>query len=93
MRQVTLSRRNLEALLSKLDRVKAGEQSACTIQKRHNPADGEYATSKSLDGVFIVAVEDEVLYANRAAGMIHPSDVKEVRHTTGEAFSGSLFSD
>ena len=31
--RVDLSRRNLLALLSKLDRVKAGETSACTIVK------------------------------------------------------------
>lgn len=82
MKQVVLSRRNLEVLLSKLDRVKAGEHSACAIIKHNNPADGENATSMSI---MVRAVEDEVLYANRPAGFMLPQDVKEVRHTTGEA--------
>lgn len=84
MNTVFLSRRNLEALLSKLDRVKYyGESSQCSLIKYRNDEDGEY--SNTLDSVMITAVEDEVLYANRPAGMINPLDVKEVRHTTGEA--------
>jgi hypothetical protein len=83
-KQVVLSRRNLEALLSKLDRVKNGEVSACMIIKHHNPDDGIYATSEEIA---VLAVEDEILYANRPAGMMHPADVKEVRHTTGVGYS------
>jgi hypothetical protein len=80
-KQVVLSRRNLEALLSKLDRVKEGEFSACTIIKRFNPSDGIYATTEDIA---VIAVEDEILYANRPAGMMYPKDVKNIRHTTGE---------
>jgi hypothetical protein len=82
LNQVVLSRRNLEALLSKLDRVKNGEDSACTIIKMHNPADGIFATTENIA---VVAVEDEILYANRPAGIVHPSDIKEIRHVTGQA--------
>lgn len=88
MKTVYLSRRNLEALLSKLDRVKAGDASACSIIKRKNPDDGIYMTT--IDAIMVTAVEDELLYANRSAGMMNPADVKEVRHTSGECFTGPL---
>jgi hypothetical protein len=84
MKQVVLSRRNLEVLLSKLDRVKAGEYSACAIIKHNNPDDGENATSETT---MVRAVEDEVLYAKRPAGYMLEQDVKEVRHTTGTAIN------
>jgi hypothetical protein len=86
--QVVLSRRNLEVLLSKLDRVKNGESSACTIIKRHNPDDGIYATSEDIA---VIAVEDEIMYANRPAGAMHPADeVKNHRHTTGVEYAGPI---
>ena len=63
MHTITLSRRNLLTLLSKLDRVRAGEQSNCTIAK---PVDDGY--------VIITVVEDEVAYADREPGEVHPKD-------------------
>ena len=60
---ITLSRRNLLTLLSKLDRVKNGEESNCTILK---PTREGY--------VAITAIEDEVAYADRPPGPVHPKD-------------------
>lgn len=58
--QLILSRRNLLTLLSKLDRVKSGEHSLCTIIK---PC-----------GTVVTAVENEVEYMNRKPGVVHPLD-------------------
>ena len=74
MQTVYLSRRNLEVLLSKLDRKAAGEETACAIIKQQNPLDKPYLmTMKQLK---VVAVPDELFYANREAGEMHPDDVK-----------------
>ena len=73
MKRIYLSRRNLEVLLSKLNRAAAGEQTACAIIKYRNPADPPEYT-QSLDQVQIVAVEDTRYYASRAAGEMHPAD-------------------
>lgn len=59
-----LSRRNLLTLLSKLDRVKAGEFSYCTIVKP--------------DGTIVTAQEDDEHYGSRTPGMIHERDVPNV---------------
>ncbi len=75
------SRRNLEVLLNKLNRVKAGESSACTIVKHKNPVDAPYMTT--LAEVEVVAVEDEVYYRNRPAGMMLAVDEPPERHSTG----------
>jgi hypothetical protein len=71
MPKVFLSRRNLLVLLSKLDRVKAGESSACTIIKRDN-AHSKYP--QTMEEIEITAVEDEDYYAERMAGLMHPAD-------------------
>ena len=55
-----LSRRNLLTLLSKLDRVRAGEFSFCTIIKP--------------DGTAITAQEDEEHYVGRKPGAILDKD-------------------
>jgi len=72
MKKVYLSRRNLKTLLSKLDRVKAGEESACTLVKYQNTTDPFVQT---IDEVSIIAVEDDKYYTNRPAGEVHPADV------------------
>lgn len=69
--KVYLSRRNLEVLLSKLDRVKAGEHSFCEIWKR----DDEHPTMPS-DHTRIIAVEDKDYYFDREPGAMLPIDVK-----------------
>lgn len=70
---IYLTERNLRTLLSKLERKKAGEQTACTIIKpaSDNPKFKQETT-------IVVAVLDEEFYGNegldRPAGAVHPSD-------------------
>jgi hypothetical protein len=73
MKQHTLylSRRNLLALLSKLDRQAAGDATACAIIKYSNPTDPYCNTIKEI---MVVAVPDDKFYANRAPGAMHPLD-------------------
>lgn len=73
MKQHTLylSRRNLIALLSKLDRQEAGDETACAIIKYANPADPYCNT---IDQVTVIAVADEKFYTNRQPGVMHPLD-------------------
>ena len=73
MKQHTLylSRRNLIALLSKLDRQEAGDETACAIIKYANPTDPYCNT---IDQVTVIAVADEKFYTNRQPGVMHPLD-------------------
>lgn len=66
MEQVYLSRRNLNTLLLKLDAVKQGYQSACTLVKT-DIAHQKYPCSTE---VVVTAVEDEDYYIDRAPGAI-----------------------
>ena len=72
--QIYLSKRNLLALLSKLDRLENGDETACAIVKSANPSDPYCNT---IDQVVVTAVADEEFYANRQPGVMHPLD--EVR--------------
>lgn len=72
MEQIYLSRRNLLTLLSKLDRVKQGEISACTIIKRDNDNPKH---SQSMKEIMVSAIEDEDYYIDRPPGIVHPKDV------------------
>lgn len=67
---VTLSRRNLLTLLSKLDRKAAGEETLCTIIKY----DPEMA--------IITAVEDKECYKDRNPGRVLPADEPQCSPTT-----------
>ena len=69
--QIYLSKRNLLALLSKLDRLEAGDETACAIIKYSNPADPYCNTIKEI---MVVAVPDDKFYANRQPGAMHPLD-------------------
>jgi hypothetical protein len=71
--QIYLSRRNLLALLSKLDRKAAGEESYCTIIKRDNLHD-KYP--QSMSSCRVTAVEDEEYYTTREAGVMFLGDIK-----------------
>jgi hypothetical protein len=71
MEKVYLSRRNLLTLLSKLDRVKAGERSACTLNKHDNQ---HPKFSQTMPGVSVIAVEDEDYYIDRSPGRVHKKD-------------------
>ena len=66
-----LSRRNLLTLLSKLDRLEAGDETACAIVKYSNPTDPYCNT---IDQVTVIAVPDDRFYANRSPGAMHPAD-------------------
>jgi len=68
---VYLSRRNLLTLLSKLDRKKAGEQTACAVIKS-DTTHPVYPCSHPW--IYIQAVEDEDYYTDRPPGEVHESD-------------------
>lgn len=71
MQKVYLTRRNLVALLSKLDRVKAGEDSFCTLVK----SDTRHPQFPCTDEIMVVAIEDEDYYTDRPAGEVFHKDV------------------
>lgn len=72
MEKIYLSERNLRALLSKVERFKAGEETQCTLVKYSNPLDPYCQT---IDEVAVIAIPDEKYYANRDAGPVHPKDL------------------
>jgi len=72
---LTLSRRNLLALLKKLDYVKEGGMSACTIGKYKSPDNG----LEGCDHILVRAVEDEDYYIDREPG-------KMLDNKTGEEY-------
>lgn len=65
--RVELSRRNLEALLAKLD----DPSSARTLMKQENEEDGN-------EWIEVVAVEDEAHYKDRPAGTVYMPTSGEV---------------
>ena len=69
--QLYLSRRNLLTLLSKLDRVKNGEDSYCAIIKNDTQHKDFPAT---ISNVWVFAVEDEDYYLDRLPGDVLPKD-------------------
>lgn len=69
---VTLSRRNLLTLLSKLDRKSAGEDTACTLIKYDGRVEMGRETARA--DVFVVAAEDSDVYKDREPGVVHPKD-------------------
>lgn len=68
--KVYVSRRNLLTLLSKLDRKKVGEATACTLIKVNNKP----SYQNTLKETALIAVDDEQYYQEAAPGMVHPSD-------------------
>ena len=71
MQTVYLTRRNLKALLSKLDRnAKGDEVSACTIVKQ----DLTHSKYPCSDVIYVTALEDAEYYTDRAPGRMHPKD-------------------
>jgi hypothetical protein len=75
--KIFLSRRNLLALLSKLDRVRAGEMSACSIIKHQSARPAYKQTSKAI---VVTAVEDELYYSalERSAGAMVEADERHL---------------
>lgn len=70
-----LSRRNLLTLLSKLDGVKAGEASKCTLLKK-DTLHPKFPQSHKL--ISVTAVEDEDYYVDRSPGYIRESDATRI---------------
>jgi len=73
--KVFLSRRNLLTLLSKLDRQKNGELTACTLIKTDN-RHPKYAQTMSV--IEVTAVDDKDYYTDRLPGDVYPADVPKV---------------
>jgi hypothetical protein len=70
---IYLSRRNLEALLSKLNRYSNGEETQCAIIKVQQASS---AYRQTMHEILVVAVHDEEYYALQArpAGEMYPLD-------------------
>jgi len=66
MQKVYLTRRNLLTLLSKLDRVKSGGVSACTLVKQ----DTVHPKFPCSDTIYVTAVEDSDYYIDRQPGKV-----------------------
>ena len=75
MEQIYLSRRNLLGLLSKLDRVKDGDTSECTLIKYDNK---HKTYPQSMVSCMVVAVEDDDYYKERKPGAMVEEDEKRV---------------
>jgi len=73
--QIYLTRRNLLALLSKLDRTKEGDTSTCTIIKYDNK---HPKYPQTMDAISVTAVEDEDYYTDRSPGAMFPADEKRI---------------
>jgi hypothetical protein len=71
--RIYLSRRNLEVLLSKLDRQRQGESTACTLIKCDNQ---HRKYPQTMPEIEVVAIEDGDYYTDRLPGFMHPSDTK-----------------
>lgn len=88
--KIYLSRRNLMALLSKLDRVVAGKHSECSIIKNKGVF-AEY--QQTMKDIMVIAVDDEEYYEsqNRSAGEMHPADeVNLPKPKPGTVYGGSI---
>lgn len=70
MQHIYLSRRNLQTLLNKLDRTKAGDPSSCTLVKR----DLVHPVYPCSDVTVVTAVEDSDYYIDREPGSVNPKD-------------------
>lgn len=73
-----LSRRNLQTLINKLDGVKEGNPSKCTIIKYDGSHPRYPMTSDGegvLSSVMITAVEDEDYYTDRKPGVVREGDI------------------
>jgi hypothetical protein len=89
--KIYLSRRNLTALLAKLDADAAGIDTACTIIKNRNPDVAAY--QQTMSSIAVIAVQDEEYYGaqQRPAGEMHPrEEVQLEKPSTGVAFGGPL---
>lgn len=74
--RIYLSKRNLLTLLSKLERLEAGEDTKCAIIKNRNVLDPYCNT---VDQVAVIAIPDEKFYVNRNPGPMHPKDEEKIK--------------
>lgn len=70
-----LSERNLRILLSKLERYKAGENTACAIIKKANHLDPYTCT---MDEIAVIAIPDDKYYTMRSPGPMADIDEKRI---------------
>lgn len=70
--KIYLSERNLRTLLSKIERAKAGDTTACTLIKYANAND---PFCQTIDQISVIAVPDDQYYASRSPGDVHPLDI------------------
>lgn len=90
MPKIYLSRRNLVALLAKLDADAAGIDTACTIIKNQQPGAAYRQTMKEIA---VIAVQDEEYYGAQArpAGEMHPREEAQLaKPSTGVQFGGPI---
>lgn len=88
--KIYLSKRNLLALLSKLERDSKGDETACTIIKHQQPSP-QYR--QTMPTVAVIAVQDEDYYGsqNRPAGAMHPAEEAVIpQPSTGTQMSFDL---
>jgi hypothetical protein len=67
---IYLSEQNLLTLLSKLNRLALGEDTACTIIKYQQT--GPY--KQTMKAIQVTAVPDGMFYNNRPPGEMHPAE-------------------
>ena len=72
MEKIYLSRRNIEALLSKLNRRRKGESTECTIIKYDNK---HPKYRQTIDSVMIIAIENDECYGDRQPGDVYELDL------------------
>jgi hypothetical protein len=75
-----LSKRNLLALLSKLERDEKGDDTACAIIKHQQP---EPAYQQTMKTIMVIAVQDAEYYNTRSAGEMHPDDEQHLPKPKG----------
>lgn len=83
MQVLYLTRRNLETLLSKLDRKGQGEETKCAIIKYRNDLNPAEFQQSMLE-VTIVAVEDRDYYIDRFPGTMLIDDAPPGRRFIGD---------
>jgi hypothetical protein len=87
--RVVLSRRNILALLSKLDRVRDGETSACEIRKGPDP-EMPVELRQNVPLVRVLALPDAVAYAHREPGELLAVDVDNHPRSRSRLTAGEL---
>ena len=72
--KIYLSKRNLQVLLSKVERYERGEETLCTITKYKNRQDPYCMEIGDEEEVDVIAIPDAKYYVGREAGPMHEKD-------------------